>query len=261
LVIEHDTAELVEAFKKIIIAKADEAIITLKNAQDDYDKISEVVEKAEFALEAAESKRLSAVKEAYDASEDRDIPSSLVVSLRFAILFAFEAFKNAEAYYDETLVADKNARLKLEAAKLNVTSTQAEVDEFNVIVPKLAIKSIATLAANRAADMTDKADNLAVHAEVLAKKEEEARASVKKATNAVFKNGITNPNITFVNLSNTSKTDFDAMVSANDAETIATKEALVSKAAADEAKVTATAAKFRAMVAADMVAKAFAEDD
>jgi hypothetical protein len=51
------------------------------------------------------------------------------------------------------------------------------------------------------------------------------------------------------------------MVSANDAETIATKEALVSKAAADEAKVTATAAKFRAIVAADMVAKTFAEND
>jgi hypothetical protein len=239
LVIEHKTAKLVDAFNKIIFMKAVKALITFKKAQDNLDKISKEHENAELALDAAESARFVAVQDALDASANPDLPPRLVVSLTLAIRSAFEAYEKAQAYCDETLVADKNARNKFLAAKLNVTSTQAKFDNFNLIIPKLAIKSIATMAANKAADMTDKADNLAVHAEALAKKEEEAKASAKKATNAVFRNEIT----------------------ANDAEIIATNKALVSKAAADEAKVIATAAKFTAIVAADMIAESEDESE
>jgi hypothetical protein len=221
-------------------ANAVKALITFKKAQDNLDKILKEHENAELALDAAESARFVAVQDAldaYDASANPDLPPRLVVSLTRAMGSAYKAYEKAQAYCDETLVAAKNARNKFLAAKLNVTSTQAKFDNFNLIIPKLAIKSIATMAANKATDMTDKADNLAVHAEALAKKEEEAKASAKKATNAVFKNEIT----------------------ANDAEIIATNKALASKTAADEAKVISTAAKFTAIVAADMIAESEAQ--
>lgn len=237
LVIKHKTAKLVGTFSKIIFVNAVKALITFKKAQDNLDKISKEHENAELALDAAESARFVAVQDALDASANPDLPPRLVVSLTLAMGSAFKAYEKAQAYCDETLVAYKNARNKFLAAKLNVTSTQAKFDNFYLIIPKLAIKIIATMAANKAADMTDKADNLAVHTEALAKKEEEAKASAKKATNAVFKNEIT----------------------ANDAEIIATNKALVSKAAADEAKVIATAAKFTAIVAADMIAESEAQ--
>ena len=240
LVIEQKTAKLVSTFSKIIFANAVKALITFKKAQDNLDKILKEHENAELALDAAESARFVAVQDAldaFDASANPDLPPRLVVSLTRAMGSAYKDYEKAEAYYDETSVAEKNARKKFLAAKLNVTSTQAKFDNFNLIIPELAIKSIATMAANKATDMTDKADNLAVHAEALAKKEEEAKASAKKATNAVFKNEIT----------------------ANDAEIIATNKALASKAAADEAKVIATAAKFTAIVAADMIAESEAQ--
>lgn len=112
----------------------EKALITLEKAHADYDQISEVAENADLALDSAESNRISAVKEAYDASANPDLPPEIVVSLTLAMGFAYKAFEEAEAYYDETSVAEKNARLKLEAAKLNVTSTRAELVEFTAMV-------------------------------------------------------------------------------------------------------------------------------
>lgn len=115
----------------------EKALITLEKAHTDYDKISKEHENAELALDAAESARFVAVQDAldaYDASANPDLPPEIVVSLTRAMGFAYKAYEKTQAYCDETLVAYKNARLKLEAAKLNVSSTQAELVEFTAMV-------------------------------------------------------------------------------------------------------------------------------